>query len=198
MNNWKTRIKGKFRKAQLLLLLVFVTCAAAGCGSKQADMDSTGSTGQAGMSGAAVTPAQQPTPKTSQAPAPKPTPEKTKKFKADEFTLKIPVSWTDQYHTKESVGEGNDNVTYLDFYANKCHEETGMGLLFSIAAFKDESYKQLSSYVVVGKTETVSYVAVFPIRLQTVGASEEAKQQYDHMFGTIEKVANTLELKKKK
>lgn len=176
MKNWKT----------ILLLLVIVTCTASGCGSK----------GQPGMP-AAETPAQQSTPKPSQDPTPKPTPEKTETFEADDFTLNIPVSWTDQYQTKESEGEGNDNVTYLDFYANKCHEETGMGLLFSIGTFKDESYKQLSTYVVVGKTEKVSYVAVFPVKLQTVGASEEAKQQYDHMFGTIEKVANTLELKKK-
>ncbi len=177
-----------YRMTPVLLLLAAITCAATGCGSKK---ENTGAVAaQTGVPAATAGPTQEPTPK--------PTPEKTKTLKADKFTLEIPLSWTDQFQTKELGGDGNGKAASLDFYANKCHEETGMGLLFSIGTYTDESYKQLSSYVVVGKTEEVSYVAVFPVKLQTVGASEEAKQQYDHMFGTIEKVANSLELRKKK
>ncbi|MCI9419872.1 MAG: hypothetical protein HFG32_07675 [Eubacterium sp.] len=186
MRKWKITGKRWHRLTQVVLLLSVITCAATGCGSGE---DHTKSAEQTAMP--AVT--KGPTP----VPTPKPTPEKTKMYKADKFTLEIPQSWADQYQTKESGGDGNGEAVYLDFYANKCHEETGMGLLFSIGTYKDESYKQLSSYVVVGKTKKVSYVAVFPIKLQTVGASEEAKQQYDHMFGVIEKVANSLELRKK-
>lgn len=189
MTKWKNTAKKHHSMIPVLLLLAAITCAATGCGSKKQNTVSTESPGQTGMPAATAGPTQEPTPK--------PTPEKTETFKADEFTLEIPVSWTDQFHTEVLEGDGNGKVASLDFYANKCHEETGMGLLFSIGTYSDESYKQLTSYVVVGKTQKVSYVAVFPIKLQTVGASEEAKQQYDHMFGTIEKVANSLELKKK-
>lgn len=131
-------------------------------------------------------------------PTPVPTPEKTKKFKRDDFSLQVPVSWAEQYETEDIVGDGENAPSYTVFYAKQCHQETGEGWLFSIGRFKDESYKELPARTVVGRDQGITYVAVYPNRTQTAGASEEAKKQYNKLFGKIEKVTASLLPAKKK
>lgn len=140
-------------------------------------------------------------------PTPVPTPEKTKKYKADDFSLQVPVSWEKQYEVEEVEAEGENDPSYLVFYAKKCHEETGEGMLFSIGRFKDESYKDLnvSARSTVGKSGDITYVAIYPTKAQAVGVSQEAKKQYYKLFDKMEKVAasllpekNTKKEKKKK
>lgn len=128
----------------------------------------------------------------SSEPTPTPTPEKTKKYKADDFSLQVPVSWDKQYEVEEVAAEGENDPSYLVFYAKQCHEETGQGWLFSIGRFKDKSYTELSARSTVGKSGDITYVAVYPTKVQTVGASEEAKKQYDKLFVKMEKVTASL------
>lgn len=108
-------------------------------------------------------------------------------YRAKGFSLKLPASWKGHY----KVDTGKDN-SYVSFCAKKCYEEIGQGFLFSIAKYKDESYKELPSYEVVGQWNNVTYVASFPTDVQFIGATEEAVSQYQKLNKSVEKVVRSI------
>lgn len=110
--------------------------------------------------------------------------------KEDDFTLKLPASWKENY-TVEKSGKDDKN-SFVSFYAKECHGETGEGFLFSISKYKDKSYKELPAYEVVGKWNGVSYVAEFPTDVQFAGASAKAVKQYQKLNKSVEKVVRSI------
>lgn len=108
-------------------------------------------------------------------------------YHAKDFSLKLPASWKGNY----KVVKGKKN-SFVAFYAKKCHNETGEGFLFSISKFKDESYKELPSYELVGRWKGVSYVAEFPTDVQIMGASEKAAKQYQKLNMSVVKVVRSI------
>lgn len=111
-------------------------------------------------------------------------------YRSGDFSLKLPAAWKGNYTVKRN-GK-NDKIPFVAFYARECHEKTGEGFLFSIAQYKDESYKELPAYELVGKWNGVSYVAEFPTDVQTVGATEKAAKQYQTLNKSVEKVARSI------
>lgn len=107
--------------------------------------------------------------------------KKTITAKTDDFTIKLPAGWKNNYMRKNGTGKKHDY--YVAFFAKKCYRETGDGWLFSIMKYKDDSYKDIPMYEVVGRWNGVSYVAVFPTDIQTMGASKAAKKQYHKLNG---------------
>lgn len=108
-------------------------------------------------------------------------------YHAKDFSLKLPASWKGNY--KAVKGKKN---SFVAFYAKKCYGETGEGFLFSIAKYKDESYKELPSYELVGRWKGVFYVAQFPTDVQFMGASEKAVKQYQKLNKSVEKVVRSI------
>lgn len=110
-------------------------------------------------------------------------------YRTSDFSLKLPASWKDNYTV---LPEANKDGSFVSFYAKKCHAETGGGFLFSITGFKDDSYLELPDYELVGKWNSVSYVAIFPTDVQFEGASEEAVKQYQMLEKTARKAARSI------
>lgn len=95
---------------------------------------------------------------------------------APDFSIKLPVSWKDNYVLKSSnkIKHGS----YVAFYAKKCYKQAKNGWLFTIMRYKDNSYIDMPSYELAGKWNGYNYVALFPTDIQTEGATETAKRQY--------------------
>lgn len=108
-------------------------------------------------------------------------------YRAKDFSLKLPASWKGKYKVK--IGKNN---SFVSFYAKKCYDETGEGFLFSISKYKDDSYKDLPSYEVVGKWNGYNYVAGFPTDVQFAGATGEAAKQYQSLDKSVQKVVRTI------
>lgn len=100
---------------------------------------------------------------------------------ASDFTLKLPAGWKNNYVQKSTKNEKHGS--HVVFYAKKCYKETKEGWLFSIQRYKDDSYMDLPSYELVGRWNGMSYVAVFPTEVQTMGATKAAKKQYRKLVG---------------
>lgn len=111
-------------------------------------------------------------------------------YHAGDFSLKLPASWDGNYMVEKSGKNKKDS--FVSFYAKECHEETGEGFLFSIAKYKDDAYKELPAYELVGKWDGVSYVAEFPTDVQFVGATQEAAKQYQTLSKSVEKVVRSI------
>lgn len=108
-------------------------------------------------------------------------------YHAKDFSLKLPSSWKGNY----KVVKGKKN-SFVAFYARKCYDETGEGFLFSISKYKDDSYKELPSYELVGIWNGVSYVAEFPTDVQIMGASDKAAKQYQKLNKSVMNVVRTI------
>lgn len=102
--------------------------------------------------------------------------KKTITVKTDDFTIKLPAGWKNNYVKTSS--KDKKHGSYVAFYAKKCYKETGDGFLFSIWRYKDDSYTDLPMYELVGRWNGMNYVAVFPTDIQTMGATKAAKKQY--------------------
>lgn len=102
--------------------------------------------------------------------------KKTITVKTDDFAIKLPAGWKNNYVKKSS--KGKEHESFVAFFAKKCYKETGDGLLFSICRYKDDSYTDLPMYELVGKWNGMNYVATDPTDIQTMGASKDAKKQY--------------------
>ncbi|MDE6566361.1 MAG: hypothetical protein K2K70_01340 [Lachnospiraceae bacterium] len=102
--------------------------------------------------------------------------KKTITVKTDDFTIKLPAGWKNNYVKKSS--KGKKHGSYVTFSAKKCYKETGDGFLFSIWRYKDDSYTDLPMYELVGRWNGMNYVAAFPTDIQTMGATKAAKKQY--------------------
>lgn len=102
--------------------------------------------------------------------------KKTITVKTNDFTVKLPAEWKNNYVMKKSGKKKHGS--YVTFSAKKCYKQTGDGFLFSIWRYKDDSYTDLPMYELVGKWNGMNYVAVFPTDIQTMGATESAKKQY--------------------
>lgn len=111
-------------------------------------------------------------------------------YRAGDFSLKLPASWKGNYTVKKS-GKDEQN-TFVAFYAKSCYNETGEGYLFSISKYKDESYKELPAYELVGKWNGIYYVAQFPTDVQFEGATEKAAKQYQTLNKSVEKVVRSI------
>lgn len=63
---------------------------------------------------------------------------------APDFSIKLPVSWKDNYVLKSSnkIKHGS----YVAFYAKKCYKQAKNGWLFTIMRYKDNSYIDMPSY----------------------------------------------------
>lgn len=108
-------------------------------------------------------------------------------YRAKGFSLKLPASWKGNYKVK--IGKKN---SFVAFYAKMCYNETGEGFLFSISKYKDESYKELPAYELVGTWNGVSYVAEFPTDVQFTGATQKAVKQYQKLNKSVEKVVRSI------
>lgn len=111
-------------------------------------------------------------------------------YRAKDFSLKLPASWKGKYTAEKSGKSGKD--FYVSFYARQCHRETGAGFLFTIAEYKDDAYKELPAYELVGKWNGISYVAEFPTDVQSEGASGKAAKQYQTLNKSVEKVVRSI------
>lgn len=111
-------------------------------------------------------------------------------FRVSDFSLKFPDSWKSNYIIEKS--KKKKHGSYVAFYAGKCHKQTKQGWLFSIARYKDDSYKELPAYEVVGKWNGLNYVAVFPTDVQSEGATEAAKKQYGKLSKSVEKIVRSI------
>ncbi len=111
-------------------------------------------------------------------------------YRTKDFSLKLPASWKGNY-TVEKLGK-NKRDSFVSFYAKRCHEETGEGFLFSITKYKDDAYKELPAYELVGKWNGFSYVAEFPTDVQFAGATQEAAKQYQSFSKSVEKVVRSI------
>lgn len=110
---------------------------------------------------------------------------------ASDFTLKIPAGWKDNYVVKGTKKKKSDS--YLGFYSKKCYKQTKEGWLFSIARYKDDSYKDnMPAYELVGEWDGIYYVAIFPTDVQTEGATKKAKKQYNKLNKSVEKVVRSI------
>lgn len=108
-------------------------------------------------------------------------------YHARDFSLKMPESWKGNYKVK--MGKKN---SYVAFYAKKCYDETGEGFLFSISKYRDDSYKELPAYEVVGIWDEVSYVATFPTDVQFLGTTKKAAKQYQKLNKSVVKVVRSI------
>lgn len=106
------------------------------------------------------------------------------------FSLKLPASWKNNYIVK--TGGKNRKNYYAAFYSKKCYNKNKQGWLFSIEQYRNESYRDLPAYELVGKWNGISYVAVFPTDVQHEGASKKAVKQYQTLSKTVEKVAGSI------
>ncbi|MCH5252998.1 MAG: hypothetical protein J1F22_08515 [Lachnospiraceae bacterium] len=111
-------------------------------------------------------------------------------YRVSDFTLKLPDSWKNNYTVKKSkkIKKGS----YVAFYAKKCYKQKKEGHLFSIVRYKDDSYTDMPSYELVGKWKGYNYVALFPTDVQTYGASEAAKKQYNKLNISVEKIIHSI------
>ena len=110
---------------------------------------------------------------------------------ASDFTLKIPAGWKDNYVVKGTKKKKRDS--YLGFYSKKCYKQTKQGWLFSIARYKDDSYKDnMPAYELVGEWDGFYYVAIFPTDVQTEGSTKKAKKQYNKLNKSVEKVVKSI------
>ena len=111
-------------------------------------------------------------------------------YRVSDFSLKLPSNWKNNYIVKKS--KGTKEGSYVAFYAKKCHKQDGLGWLFSIIRYKDESYQEQPAYELVGKWKGVYYVAVFPTDVQFEGATKAAMKQYQKLNKSVEKVARSI------
>lgn len=102
--------------------------------------------------------------------------KKTITVKADDFTIKLPSGWKNNYVKRSS--KGKKQGSYVAFYAKKCYRETRDGHLFTIMRYQDDSYDDHPMYELVGKWNGMNYVALYPTDIQTMGATKAAKKQY--------------------
>lgn len=119
----------------------------------------------------------------------------SKKFKvraASDITLQLPASWKNNFVLKSS--KKIKHGSYVSFSSKKCYQQTKEGWLFTIMRYKDDSYTDMPSYELLGKWNGYSYVALFPTDVQTMGATKEAKKQYQKMSASIMDVAMSLRL----
>lgn len=112
-------------------------------------------------------------------------------FRTDDFTLQVPKSWEGCYTVEENDEE---DILWVAFYEKSCHDELGEGWLFSIAAYKDDTYEEQPSYEVIDTWEDTTYVAIFPTDVQFYGASEEAQKKYMEMEQSTQEVIDTFEI----
>ncbi len=110
-------------------------------------------------------------------------------YRAEDFSLKLPASWEGNYTVQTGKIKKD---SFVSFFAKRCYEETGEGFLFAIAEYRDEAYRELPAYELVGKWNGVSYVAEFPTDVQFIGATEEAAKQYQALSKSVEKVARSI------
>ena len=110
---------------------------------------------------------------------------------ASDFTLRLPANWKNNYVIKRS--KNKKHGSYVAFYSKKCYRETGEGWIFSIIRYKDDTYTDLPNYELVGKWSGINYVAVFPIDVQTRGATKAAKKQYKKLRAGAEKAAASIQ-----
>lgn len=138
------------------------------------------------------------TPGKAQEKAPEKTPEKTPEKKenvydAGKFTLELPEEWEDHCTIEKDEYDG---MEWVAFYQKECHRQIeGIGWLFSIAGYPDDSYKEQPSYEVIDTAGDLTYVAVFPTDVQFEGASKSAVKQYQKMSGQIMEVLKTFQKK---
>lgn len=111
-------------------------------------------------------------------------------YRAGDFSLKLPAAWKGKYKVEKSGKD--ETVSFVSFYAKDCYKEMRAGWLFSIAKYKDESYKELPAYELVGKWNGINYVAEFPTDVQFEGASKKAAKQYHTLNKSVEKVVRSI------
>lgn len=111
-------------------------------------------------------------------------------YRVSDFSLKLPNSWKNSYIVKKEGKKKKDSC--VAFYAKKCHKQTKLGWLFSIARYKDESYQELPSYELVGKWNGFNYVAVYPTDVQFERTTKAAAKQYQKLSKSVEKVARSI------
>lgn len=114
-------------------------------------------------------------------------------FKVSDFSLKLPAGWKNNYVVEKTGKKKKDS--YVLFYAKKCFKQTGLGWLFSIARYSDESYKELPDCELLGKKNGIYYVAIYPTDVQSEGATKAAQEQYYKLNKTVRKVAKSIKLK---
>lgn len=100
---------------------------------------------------------------------------------AADFTLEIPENWVEHYQIRKSGKKNRDS--YVAFYSKKCYQEGGDGWLFSIMRYKDDSYRDLPYYELVGKWNGIYYIANFPTDVQTEEVTKKAKEEYHQLVG---------------
>ena len=111
-------------------------------------------------------------------------------FRVSDFSLKLPDSWEGSYTVRQS--KKKKHGSYVTFYAKECYKQTKEGCLFSITRYKDDSYKELPDYEVIGKWNGFYYVADFPTDVQCEGATEAAKKQFGKLNQSVKKVARSI------
>lgn len=108
-----------------------------------------------------------------------------------DFTLKLPRSWDGNYIEKFS--KGKKPGSYVTFYSKKCYKQKKEGWLFTIMRYKDNSYKDVAAYELIGEWKGIKYVALYPTDVQTEGVTKAARKQYQKLAKTIEKVVKSIQ-----
>lgn len=103
------------------------------------------------------------------------------------WTLSIPNKWAGKVYVKL-------NKSTATFYEYGCYKEMGGGRLFTVMAYKDDSYVELPDYELLSIEGHTNYVAVNPTDVQYVGASSESAQRYNAFSSQVEDVLHTFTL----
>lgn len=112
---------------------------------------------------------------------------KSGKLQETDWTLTIPSNWNKQLYVTHST----DSVS---FYEKGCYDAMGGGWLFSIQAYKDNSYQQLPDYELLSIDHNATYVVVYPTDVQFEGAGQKSAQRYSAFSGQIENVLKSFSL----